>query len=105
MAERTSATRNRQGSEGFEVSSELRSRQDDGLDQCCFPPFRPVSVAPLPLGSHENYLHSTWAIAVRLGVDLAWTPSIAIRHLSAQLMSSDEIKKCHPETRQVKRNF
>lgn len=38
-------------------------------------------------------------------VDLAWTPSIAIRHLSAELMSSDEIKKCHPETRQVKRNF
>lgn len=54
---------------------------------------------------NENYLHLTWGIAAGMGINLAWIPSIATRHLSAELMSSDEIKKCHPETRQVKRNF
>lgn len=54
------------------------------------------------------FIHMTWAIAAGSGLDLALTPArpdVAARHLSAELTSSDEFKKCHPETRQVKRNF
>lgn len=89
----------------FRMRRRIDRTSGRGTDQCYCLSHLGACISGHRRRSQTNYIHLTWAIAAGSGLDLALTPDVAARHLSAELTSSDEFKKCHPETRQVKRNF